>query len=71
MNYEVQVVDDGDLPEGHDLVIVERGPDQPHVMLLCGRLAQAFLAVRQLEDLYETPCVPTELYVPPRLYAAS
>lgn len=50
MKYEVRIVDDNDLPAGRDLVIVERGPGQPPVMLLSGRPAQVWCATRRWED---------------------
>lgn len=65
MRYEVQTVDAAELPTGHDMVIVERGPQLPAVMLLTGRPAQAFRAMRAWEDTQE-PCV-----IPTMLYAAS
>lgn len=49
MQYEVQVVDDGALPDGHDIVIVERGCELPALLILCGRPARAWRAMRDWE----------------------
>lgn len=54
MQYEMKVVDPGELPEGTDVVIVERG-DGTALMLLAGRPAQVWAAMRAYEDTVE-PC---------------
>lgn len=61
MDYVVQVVDDGELAE-RDIVIVERGPDLPAVMLLSGRPAEIWRAMRAWEDTREECTIPTQLY---------
>lgn len=48
MQYEVQLVAQDALPGHRDLVIVERD-GQPPVMLLAGRPAQAWSAMRDYE----------------------
>jgi hypothetical protein len=61
MQYVVQVVDESDLPAGMDTVIVERS-DGTAVMLVTGRPAQVWLAMRAWEDSREARCVPSLLY---------
>lgn len=61
MQYEVRIVEQSDLPEGTDMVIVDRGAESP-VMLLGGRPAEAWLAMRAWEDLQEPCSVPSLLY---------
>lgn len=60
MEYEVQIVDDGSLA-GRDMVIVERGPGRPAAMLLCGRPARVWAAMRSWEDSRDCG-TPTLLY---------
>lgn len=62
MNYQVQVVADHELPEGVDLVIVERGPHERPVMLLSGRPAEAWAAMRAYGDAVEPRYVPSLLH---------
>lgn len=54
VKYEVRIVDDNDLPPGHDLVIVERGPAAPPLMLLSGRPARVWCVMRRWEDTLDT-----------------
>jgi hypothetical protein len=61
VQYEVQVVEDSELPEGHDLVIVDRGDRLLPVLLLAGRPAQAFLAMRAWESVCEQREAPSTL----------
>lgn len=62
MQYEVQIVDDAAMPAGHDVVIVERGPLEAAVMLLCGRPAQVWRAMRQWENSTEPCDLPSLLF---------
>lgn len=61
MQYVVQTVEQGELPDGVDLVIVDRGDDDP-VMLLSGKPAEAWTAWRQWEDTIEPRMLPSLLY---------
>lgn len=61
MRYEVQPVEVGDLPAGVDMVIVERC-GHPAVMLVAGRPAQVWAAMRQWEDSLDPTGVPSLLY---------
>lgn len=62
MKYEVQLVDDDAMPDGRDLVIVERGPTEPAVMLLAGRPAEVWRAMCEWEAAHDIPAAPTLLY---------
>lgn len=62
MQYEVQVVDDGDLPDGRDLVIVERGCDLPAVLIMSGRAAKVWRAMRDWEANVDHPDLSILLY---------
>lgn len=57
----MQVVDDGSLPDGHDVVIVERRSPLPAVMLLAGRPAQVWRAMRAWECSHDQPASPSKL----------
>lgn len=61
MQYDVQAVDQDELPVGLDLVIVERGGGQPPVMLLSGRPAEAWLAMRTYESVFKCAGEPSML----------
>ena len=63
MQYEVKAVDADELPDGVDAVIVERG-DGTAVMLLTGRPAQIWAAMRGWEDTQEPCTVPSVLLSP-------
>lgn len=60
MQYVVEVVADGELPEGVDLVIVERRDDSP-LLLLSGRPARAWNFLREWEGRVESPTEPSVL----------
>jgi redox-sensitive bicupin YhaK (pirin superfamily) len=62
VKYEVRLVDDDALPDGRDLVIVERGPAECAVMLLAGRPAQIWRAVREWEAAHNIPESPIVLH---------
>lgn len=62
MQYEVKVVQDHELPEGTDLVIVDRGPHTAPVMLLSGRPAEAYNAMRKWECMLGAGNESTLLY---------
>lgn len=61
MQYVVQAVEDGELPEGVDSVIVEQ-TDGTALMLVSGRPAQVWRFMRAWEDTQEPCTVPTLLY---------
>lgn len=61
MQYEVQIIEDDVMPEGHDLLIVERGPGETPMLLLAGRPAEAFLAMRAYEASLEQCPAPSVL----------
>lgn len=65
MRYEVKVVDADELPDGADVVIVERG-DETAVMLLTGRPAQVWALMRAWEDTCE-PCTEPSVLLAPSL----
>jgi hypothetical protein len=49
VQYEVRIVQDGELPDGCDAVIVERA-DSVALMLLSGRPAEVWASMRRWED---------------------
>lgn len=61
MQYVVQAVQPDELPEGTDVVIVERA-DGTAVMLVCGRPAAVWAAMRSWEASREAACLPSLLY---------
>ena len=61
MQYEVHEVGAGELPGGADVVIVERG-DGTALLLLTGRPAQVWAAMRSWEESCELPAVPSLLF---------
>lgn len=65
MRYEVKVVDADELPDGMDVVIVERD-DETAVMLLTARPAQVWAAMRAYEDTLE-PCTEPSVLLAPSL----
>ena len=62
MKYVVQIVEDDEMPDGRDVLIVERGPLEAAVMLLCGRPAQVWRAMREWEGSHEPCDLPSLLY---------
>jgi hypothetical protein len=62
VKYEVRLVDDDELPEGRDLVIVERVPGEAAIMLIAGRPAQIWRAMRDWEAQHDVPDSPSLLY---------
>lgn len=62
MNYEVQTVGDDELPEGRNVVIVERESGPP-LLLVSGPPARAWALMRAYEDACEEATAPSVLRV--------
>ena len=67
VKYVVQIVNEDELPDGLDMVIVERGDAKPPVLLVSGRPAEVWRAMRALEDAHGPAHVPAA--APTLLYA--
>lgn len=61
MNYVVHVVGEDELPEGRNVVIVERDGETP-LLLVNGTPARVWELMRAYEDTREPADVPTLLY---------
>lgn len=61
VRYEVQAVEEGELPDGTDVVFVDRG-DGTAVMLVSGRVAEVWAMMRAFEDSREPSSVASLLY---------
>lgn len=61
MNYVVHVVGENELPEGRNVVIVERDGEPP-LLLVNGLPARVWEMMRAYEDTLEPADVPSLLY---------
>lgn len=69
MQYVIQPVGDDELPEGRNVVIVER-EEGPALMLINGMPARVWRLMREWEDTLEPCTVPSVLLAPSPLLRA-